>query len=101
MSKYPERYKDIALAWIRKKQKESWERPSRTDYYLMRIAQRIQQTSGIKASLKDQIISFVKDEPSSMEERVARSKAIWIGGIKAVQPRDPLQGTQHGNRTRD
>lgn len=73
----------IALAWL----KEQWNKPSRTDHYLMRIAQRAHQWTKGNSTLKDQIVNFefkkIRSIPLTQEERVARSKAIWIGGVEA------------------
>lgn len=49
----------------------------------MRVAQRIQQQWSKKPiSLKDQQIEFVfkKARKLTREERIAQSKAIWMGG---------------------
>lgn len=50
----------------------------------MRVAQRIQQQWSKKpVSLKDQKIEFVfkkAPKPLTREERIAQSKAIWMGG---------------------
>ena len=79
MEEWPERFKDVAYAWLEKQ----WNEPSRTDFYLMRVAQRIhQQWSKGQISLKDENIEFVfkKATKLSKEERIAQSKAIWMGG---------------------
>lgn len=93
MEEWPERYRDLALAWM----DSQWNTPSRSDYYLMRIAQRVQQQYSKKPiSLKDQIVQFETAKSLSMEDRVARSKAIWMGGIKAYQ-RQALEKQRRGN----
>ena len=83
MDDWPERFKTLAMAWL----EEQWNKPSRSDYYLMRIAQRIQaQWSKKPATLKDQIIEFEQKKAESKPmDPVARSKAIWLGGLKAAQ----------------
>jgi hypothetical protein len=86
MNEWPERWKNMALRWI----KDQWNRPDQTHYYLMRIAQRIQQqwskNTG-QITLEGQRIRWnVDDAPKkTLEERVAESKAVWIGGVKAAQ----------------
>lgn len=84
MNEWPERYKDLAMAWL----DAQWNEPSRTDYYLMRVAQRLQQQwSKKQVSLKDQEIKFEfkKTVPLTREEKIARSKAIWMGGVEAAK----------------
>ena len=87
MHEWPDRYRIIAMAWLN----EQWNVPSRSDHYLMRIAQRItQQWSKKKTSLKDQRVTFTlaqKDKRPDLtaEERIAHSKATWMGGVKAYQ----------------
>jgi hypothetical protein len=87
MAKWPDRYKHLVLAWLR----EQWNRPSRTDHYLMLIAKRLaQQWSKEAVTLDSQELKFefkkvpVKKEPTQ-EDKVARSKAIWLGGLKAAR----------------
>jgi hypothetical protein len=89
---WPARFKNLAMAWL----SEQWNNPSRTDYYLMRIAQRVQQWANPKALVKEQKVVF-EQNPDKKEETDSgsRSKAVWIGGVKAAAKiRD-----RHGNRT--
>jgi hypothetical protein len=88
----------LAMAWL----EEQWNKPSRTDYYLMRIAQRMhQQWSKKSVSMEDQRITFTFGQKKglSMEERVAKSKAAWMGGVKAYKDAIIKQESQRGNRT--
>ena len=72
-----------------------WNRPSRTDYYLMRIAQRIQQVlrknpNSIK--LEQQKVEFLtkgeKDKPA-VDPKKATSwmKARWLGMLNSFSAR--------------
>jgi hypothetical protein len=82
MGKWPERYRDLVLEWL----EDQWNRPSRSDYYAMRISQRIQQGYSKKAvSIDDQMIKFAEPTVQKPIDPVERSKAIWIGGVKAAQ----------------
>jgi hypothetical protein len=80
MDRWPERYLKTVLDWIERQ----WNKPSRTDYYLMRVAQRVQQQWSKKCvTIEDQKlqIKITKVRELTKEEKIARSKAIWIGGI--------------------
>ena len=96
MQEWPERYRDLVLTWLG----DQWDKPSRSDHYLMRIAQRVNQWSNSKATLKDQIIGFEKkklvDPKTEMEARIARSKAVWIGGVEAAK-KNLAERKLHGN----
>lgn len=96
LREWPEHFKDLALAWLN----EQWNVPSRSDYYMMRVAQRIQQQwSKEPVSLKDQIVDAAlmkylnyeartqkeKAPGPATQEEIERSKAIWMGGVKAYQ----------------
>ena len=84
MYRWPERYKNLVLEWLR----QQLNVPRRSDYYAMRIAQRIHQQYSKKAvSIKDQIVQFDvgTKQPLTMAERVARSKAVWLGGAEAAK----------------
>jgi len=100
MHEWPDRYRVLVMAWL----EGQWNAPSRTDYYLMRIAQRIhQQWSKRVVEMNDQRITFTfgSKQPLSAEERekrIARSKAVWMGGVKAYQEQ-ARQEAQRGNRT--
>ena len=78
MREWPERFKIIALGWL----EEQWNKPSRTDWQLIRIAQRVHQRSKGAASLKEQQVLF--GPPPTPEERMAASKAAWTAGLRAA-----------------
>jgi len=68
---------------------EQWNKPSRTDHYLMRIAQRVQQQWSKKpVNLSDQLVKFARktrrEKPVDKAAQIARSKSIWMSrlGIK-------------------
>ena len=75
----------VWMAWLEKE----WNEPSRTDYQLMRIAQRIlqsQSTTPKKINLEDQRVDFkmVKKQPPKKEDKqtiVDRSKSAWMGFV--------------------
>ena len=99
MCEWPDRFRKAALHWI----SDEFNEPSRSDYYLMRIAQRVQQWTSSKASVADQRLTFTnrsKAKKPTMEQRVAASKATWMGGVKAYQ--DQLKANalrrSHGKR---
>ena len=85
----------LATAWLN----EQWNKPSRTDYYLMRIAQRVHQQWNNKTvvGVDDQRVQFEmkKVVELTQEEKVARSKAIWKGGVKAAERLE--ERARHGN----
>ena len=85
------RFKNLAMAWLRKQ----WNEPSRSDYYLMRIAQRVQQQYSLRPiSIEDQRVSHnFTTAAQSRKDRIARSKSVWIGGVKAAKEQ------RRGNRT--
>jgi hypothetical protein len=72
-------------AYLMKKMNE----PSRSDYYLMRVAQEIRRAFAAKntiVSIKDFFVKFTfeKKKPEAIEEiepgeRVTRSKGFWMG----------------------
>jgi len=81
---WPEKWVRIIWAWM----DDQWENPSRSDHYLMRIAQRVQQTwSKEKISLEDQKISFKRKKALTQEEKIAQSKAAWRGGLAMAKRR--------------
>lgn len=90
MEEWPERYKRLALLWL----DEQWNKPSRSDYYLMRVAQRVHQWSTSKTSIKDQLIQFTTAKALTPEERVAQSKAVWMGGLEAYRQNEALRAQQ-------
>jgi len=69
---------------------DEWYRPSRSDYFLMRIAQRVQQVlmkEPNKAKLEHQEV-FAKPEKQTADEekeKVDRSKSIWGGIVGLVK----------------
>ena len=77
----------VMLVWLR----ERWNKPDRTDHYLMRIAQRIQQVlmdDPNKVSIDHQKIDFVfkskapvKLTPEEQQMRLAISKARWKAAV--------------------
>ena len=94
MAKWPERYKLIALAWMEDQLKV----PTRTEYYLMRIAQRVHaQWSKQAIQLDDELITdlsvrmkyhkYRSKQKVSKVDRMKRSKAIWMGAGAIGQQR--------------
>lgn len=80
MQRWTERYLRTVIEWLN----QQWNKPSRSDYYMMRVAQRVQQQWSKKPiSIDDQKLTLkvVKTRPLSREEKIARSKAVWMGGI--------------------
>lgn len=78
---------------------EQWSEPTRTDYYLMQVAQRIQEvlrwlvgsfTRGAHppmVSLKDQRIRFTREKTESVtqvdqELQTRWAKAKWLAGVQ-------------------
>ena len=67
-----------------------WNRPTRSDYLLMRIAQRVLQAASKRPErvrLEDQNVKFEQRKPTPPvrpEQRARRSKAIWTGALKAI-----------------
>lgn len=84
MGKWTDRQCRLVQAWLH----EQWNVPNRTDYYLMRVAQRVHSQWNKKpVSLKDQIIDFnlSASAEETREAKIARSKAIWMGGVRAAE----------------
>lgn len=92
MIKWPERYKNIVLAWL----DEQLKCPTRTEYYLMRIAQRVHaQWSKQGIQLDDELIpdlstrlkyrKYMSKQRVSQQSAVERSKAIWHSADKMAQ----------------
>lgn len=77
------------LAWL----DEQWNRPARSDYYLMRVAQRVQQVlsrSPNSVGIDDQRVRFESEAAMrrASEDTAAatrRAKAGWAGLIRAVK----------------
>lgn len=75
----------VWMCWLEKQ----WNKPSRSDHYLMRVAQRVlqsQSTKPQKVDLDDQKVSFTlvkkKTEEETVEskkEKSKYSKSIWTG----------------------
>ena len=76
----------IASAWM----DLQWNEPSRSDYYLMRVAQRVHQQWNSKTTVEisDQEIEFTtkkvcqKTPEEEHQERVERSKSTWMSGLR-------------------
>ena len=102
MQRWPQRYGKIARMWIKHQNDKSWNKPSRTDYYLMRVAQRVHQSSVSKReiTLDDERVRFTDHSPEDQAKRVEQSKARWFA-FTGFNPesKDPLKGTQHGDGT--
>ena len=90
MERWSHREFKTRLAWI----EEQWNRPDRTDYHLMRIAQRIQQfqqgfgKSTTAIELEDQGVKFAT--PGDEKEKkpydpVAATKAAKAGWFARLQ----------------
>lgn len=84
MSKYPDRYKDLALEWVA----DNLDNP----FILTRGSCPL---LGGKAGQPSKPPRVRKTKTESMDP-VARSKAIWMGGVKAAQR---IMKGQHGHRT--
>lgn len=92
--KWPYREYKLRLAWL----DNEWNRPNRSDWFLMRIAQRIQQFAGFgsgkhanKVTLEDQQVTFesTSEKTKKTEKTIAqkdieskRAKAIWKARLK-------------------
>jgi ADP-glucose pyrophosphorylase len=83
MEKHTEREMKVTLAWL----EMQWERPNRTDWYLMQIAAEVRKglvkkPNSVKTeNLK---IKFVLDRkrsapPPTAQEQMMTSKQCWLG----------------------
>ncbi len=92
MAKWPDRYKVIALAWI----EEQLKLPTRTEYYLMRVAQRVHnQWAKNPVQLDDELITdlsarlkyrkYMSKQKVSKQAAIERSKAIWHSADKLAE----------------
>jgi hypothetical protein len=79
-----------------------WNQPSRTDHYLMLIAQRVLQAQGAKVTLAQQRITFGRQRAApvlSREEAAARSQAVWfarLGGADGITGAEKADGCRGG-----
>jgi hypothetical protein len=77
-----------------------WNRPDRTDHYLMLIAQRVLQAQGAKVTLEQQRLTFgraaVAPAPAlTREEAAARAQAVWfarLGGADGIVGAEKADG---------
>ena len=88
MGRWTHREYVARLAWI----DAQWEQPSLTDYYLMRVAQRVQQVLAKnpgQIGLEHQQVKFERkkaEAPPPMTEaqrkvHIERSKAMWCTAV--------------------
>jgi len=74
------------LMWIRYLDKE-WNQPSRTDYYLMQIAAKIQglfSKNSTSIKIANFLLPFKRQKPKkppTQKELVAQSKARWKSAV--------------------
>ena len=65
----------------------------------MRVAQRAHQWNNGGATISEQLVKF-KERKSKISQKdrdaaIARSKAVWMGGVKAAQQN--IMDKRHGN----
>lgn len=81
----------VREAWV----EQQWNRPSRTDFYLMRVAQRVQQVLAKNPgniTLEHQRVEIerkpVKPKTQlTLEQQTVRSKAAWLGAVSSDKTR--------------
>lgn len=111
MKTHTERQLSAWLRWL----DDEYENPSRTDWYLMRIAQRIQQfqqafgKSAQPISMEDQKVKFesadltqkesLQKDSSQNKDRQALSKSSWISAVSGSTKNLVVKGRSHGHRS--